>query len=118
MAILTASGISMPCPVSLKIGDEIIWSSNTGRGSNGTMTGDVVATKQDIEITWAFLRDSDLATIKRGMPRGFFNVSFRDAGSVASWKGYRDTITSEDIGDLGDGKGHCYRSVTTKVIQQ
>lgn len=118
MAILTASGIAMPCPTEIKIGDEIIWSSNTGRGTNGKMTGDVVATKQDIEITWSFLRDSELATIRKGMPSGFFSVSFNCAGSTASWTGYRDTITSEDIGSLGDGKGHCYRTVTTKVIQQ
>lgn len=118
MATLIASSLAMPEPTSFKASDEIIWSSNTGRGTDGKMKGDVIAKKQTIEVTWEFLRDSELAIIRRGMPAGFFTVKFRDAGESKSWTGYRDNISIEDMGDLGDGKGHCYRSVSTKIIQQ
>lgn len=115
MATITASGIALPEPSSFKLNDEIIWSSNTGRGTTGKMTGDVVAEKQTLEVTWEFLRESELATIRRGLPAGFFSMKVENN---KPWTGYRDSISVEDIGDLGDGKGHCYRSVSTKIIQQ
>ena len=37
MAILTANGVALPAPTVIKIDNEIIWSSNTGRKSNGIM---------------------------------------------------------------------------------
>lgn len=114
MATITASGIAMPEPTSFKVSDEIIWSSNTGRGTDGKMKGDVIAKKQTLEITWEFLRESELATIRKGMPAGFFSVKFNGG----SWTGYRDSLAIEDIGDLGDSLGHRYRSVSTKIIQQ
>jgi hypothetical protein len=118
MAILTCSGKTMPCPISIKSGDEIIWSSNTGRTSTGKMVGDVVAEKKDIEIVWAYLRDSDIKKIKAGMPVGFFKTTFYEAGEEITFTGYRGTITKNDIGNIGDGLGHCYDSVSVSIVQQ
>lgn len=47
MAILTANGVALPAPTVIKIDNEIIWSSNTGRTSSGAMAGDVVAEKKN-----------------------------------------------------------------------
>ena len=57
MAILTANGVALPAPTVIKIDNEIIWSSNTGRTSSGTMAGDVVAEKKTITIEWGVLRE-------------------------------------------------------------
>ncbi len=50
MAILTANGVALPAPTVIKIDNEIIWSSNTGRTSSGAMAGDVVAEKKTVTI--------------------------------------------------------------------
>ena len=43
--ILRCGSAVLPAPDTLSIGDEIIWSSSTGRTLSGYMTGDVVAEK-------------------------------------------------------------------------
>lgn len=49
------SGAELPAPVSMSIGDEIIWSENTGRTSSGCAVGTVIAEKQTVNITWGIL---------------------------------------------------------------
>ena len=44
--LLRAGGIDLPAPVSMSVGDEILWSSDTGRALDGTMLGDVIAEKE------------------------------------------------------------------------
>ena len=44
--ILRCDNQELPAPVSIKVDDEIIWSSSTGRALDGTMLGDVVAEKR------------------------------------------------------------------------
>ena len=46
--ILECDGQELPAPVSLKVDDEILWSSATGRTLDGTMLGDVVAEKKTL----------------------------------------------------------------------
>jgi len=118
MAILICSGIVLPAPTELKLGDEILWSSNTGRTMSGKMVGDVVAEKETIEISWAYIREAQLKTIRKALPAGFFTIIFENAGQTISWDGYRGTISLSDMGDLGDGLGHCYKSVSVKIVQQ
>ena len=48
--ILAVNGQALPAPDSIKVDDEIIWSSSTGRSLDGTMLGDVVAEKKNISI--------------------------------------------------------------------
>ena len=65
MAILTANGVALPAPTVIKIDNEIIWSSNTGRTSSGAMAGDVVAEKKTVTIEWGVLQESEMAKIRK-----------------------------------------------------
>lgn len=115
MAFLTAGGVEMPCPVSLKVNDEIIWSENTGRSSTGTMVGDVVTEKQDVEIAWGILTAAEAAKIKKYMVAGFFTVAFPTLG--ISFTGYRGTLSKELLGTLTDGVTY-YKSASVKLVEQ
>ena len=55
--ILQCDGQELPAPVSIKVDDEIIWSSSTGRALDGTMLGDVVAKKKTLSISWGVLQE-------------------------------------------------------------
>ena len=118
MAILTANGVALPAPVTIKVDDEIIWSSNTGRTSSGSMAGDVVAEKKTITIEWRILQESEMALIRNNLIAGFFPFKF-DGGNGAGFTitSYRGTISEEHIGLLGDGI-YWYKKATVKIIQQ
>ena len=62
--ILRCDGQELPAPVSIKVDDEIIWSSSTGRALDGTMLGDVVAEKKTLSINWGILKEYEMALIK------------------------------------------------------
>ncbi len=108
----------LPSPSTLKVDNEIIWSSNTGRTSTGKMVGDVIAEKTTVDITWECIRDADLKTIKTCLKAGFFDFYLPDCGELVKITVYRGTISAEDRGELGDGLGHWYKTVTCSVIQQ
>ena len=55
--ILRCDGQELPAPVSIKVDDEIIWSSSTGRALDGTMLGDVVTEKKTLSINWGILKE-------------------------------------------------------------
>lgn len=117
MAILTANGAALPAPTVIKIDNEIIWSSNTGRTSSGAMAGDVVAEKKTITIEWGVLQESEMAKIRKNLIAGFFPFSFNGGGANLSITSYRGTINEEHIGLLGDGI-YWYKKATVKIIQQ
>lgn len=117
MAILSVNGVALPAPVSIKVDDEIIWSSNTGRVSDGTMAGDVVTEKKTISIEWGILREDELAKIKNNLIAGFFPFTFHDDGIDVTVSSYRGTISKEQIGLLGDGI-FWYKKASVKIIQQ
>lgn len=112
------SKTQLPSPSVIKVDNEIIWSSTTGRTSTGKMVGDVIAEKDTVDITWQCIRDADLKTIKNCLKAGFFSFWFPDCGETVEITVYRGTISAEDRGDLGDGLGHWYKTVTCSVIQQ
>ena len=88
--ILWSGSITLPAPTQMKIDDEIIWSSNTGRSASGVMIGDVIAQKKNVSITWGILTETELALIKKVMIAGFFPISFRDDGidmTISSYRG-------------------------------
>ena len=62
--ILRCDNQELPAPVSIKVDDEIIWSSSTGRALDGTMLGDVVAEKKTLSINWGILKEDEMALIK------------------------------------------------------
>ena len=116
MAFLTAGGVEMPCPVEIKLNNEIIWSANTGRSSTGTMVGDVVAEKQTVEITWGILTGSQARRIKQYMVTGFFDIEI-NLDETISFTGYRSTLSLQFLGILSDGISY-YKSVTVSLIEQ
>lgn len=115
--VLKANGIQLPAPVKIVVNDEIIWSSDTGRSSDGTMLGDVIANKKNITIEWGVLKASEVKIISTNMKAGFFSFVFEDEGEQISITGYRATLSKEQIGKLGDGIFY-YRTVTTSFIQK
>lgn len=117
MAILTANGVALPAPTVIKIDNEIIWSSNTGRVSSGNMTGDVVAEKKTITIEWGVLQESEMTKIRKNLIAGFFPFVFNGGGVNLSITSYRGTISEDHIGLLGDGI-YWYKKATVKIIQK
>lgn len=117
MAILKAGTVELPCPVSLSVNDEIIWSSNTGRTTSGDMAGDIITEKKNLDIKWGILQESDVKIIKDNLKTGFFPLTFRDDGIELTIFTYRGTLNKEHIGYIGDGI-YYYRSVSVQIIQQ
>ena len=76
------SKTKLPSPTLLKVDNEIIWSSTTGRTSTGKMVGDVIAEKKTVDITWECLRDADLTVIRKTMKAGFFEFWLPDCGEL------------------------------------
>ncbi len=117
MDILKAGAVVLPAPVSLSSNNEIIWSSNTGRASDGTMIGDVVAEKRNLEISWGVLTETELALITKNLITGFFPISFRDDGMDITITSYRGTLKKEHLGRLSDGV-YYYKSASVQIVQQ
>lgn len=117
MAILTAGGVALPAPIKISTADEIIWSSNAGRSSDGTFIGDIIAEKKTLNIEWGILQESELLLIKNNLVSGFFPITFRDDGTEVTISTYRGTLSKEQIGYLGDGI-FWYRSASVSIIQQ
>lgn len=115
--ILEADGMELPAPVSIKVDDEILWSSSTGRALDGTMLGDVVAEKKTLSVTWGILTETELALIKSKLVAGFFPVTFHDDGADITITTYRGTLSKEQIGRLSDGIFY-YRSASVSIVQQ
>lgn len=118
MAILTANGVALPAPVSIKVDNEIIWSSNTGRVSDGTMTGDVVTQKKTLTIEWGVLQESEMNQIRKNLIAGYFPFVFNGGGNAGfTITSYRGTINEEHIGLLGDGI-YWYKKASVKIVQK
>ncbi|MDO5402985.1 MAG: hypothetical protein Q4F11_06055 [Eubacteriales bacterium] len=115
--ILQCGNTELPAPVSLKVDDEIIWSSATGRALDGTMLGDVVTEKKTLTIQWGIMPESDMLTIKTCLIAGFFPITFHDDGVDITISSYRSTLSKEVIGRLDDNI-YWYRSASTQIIQQ
>lgn len=109
--------MELPAPVSIKVDDEILWSSSTGRALDGTMLGDVVAEKKTLSVTWGILTETELALIKSKLVAGFFPVTFHDDGADITITTYRGTLSKEQIGRLSDGIFY-YRSASVSIVQQ
>ena len=115
--ILWSGDIVLPAPVTLSVSDEIIWSSSTGRSAAGTMIGDIVAEKKNLNIEWAFLTEEEVMQIKNVLVAGFFPFSFHDDGIDLTIESYRGTLSKEVLGNIGDGY-YWYKSVKVTVIQR
>lgn len=112
MSEITVNGVALASPVSISNSDEIIWSSGTGRSANGQMSGDVVANKKTIQISWGILTQDEYNAI-RNIPSGFFNAVVQGQ----SIRAYRSTISGSCLGTFSDGITY-YNDVSTSFIEQ
>ncbi len=79
--MLKFEGNTMPEPKSIEVGREKVWSSNTGRSDSGKMTGDVVAIKTTLKITWAVLSALQTQKIDKYLSKAFFQCTYMDPAS-------------------------------------
>lgn len=114
--VLRGKNGSLPSPTALTVGDEIIWTSDTGRTLSGLMVGDVVAEKKSISIKWEFLTESEFLKIRNSMVAGFFTFSFHDDGTELTITSYRSTLSKDYLGYYGGT--HYYRTVTVDITQR
>ena len=112
MSEITVNGVALASPVSISNSDGIIWSSGTGRSANGQMSGDVVANKKTIQISWGILTQDEYNAI-RNIPSGFFNAVVLGQ----SIRAYRSTISGSCLGTFSDGITY-YNDVSTSFIEQ
>lgn len=112
MAEIIVNGVALASPVSISNSDEIIWSSGTGRSANGQMSGDVIANKKTIQISWGILTQDEYNAI-RNIPSGFFNAVVQGQ----SIRAYRSTISGNCLGTFSDGITY-YNDVSTSFIEQ
>ena len=108
MTEITVNGVALASPTSISNSDEIIWSSGTGRSANGLMSGDVIANKKTIQISWGILAQDEYNAI-RNIPSGFVLGQ--------SIRAYRSTISGTCMGTFSDGITY-YNDVSTSFIEQ
>lgn len=72
----------------LTIDENIIWSANTGRVTNGEMEGDIITRKFKLIVTLAPLDDKEAAAFASAIRPAFFPVEFRNPNT-----GLTDTKT-------------------------
>ena len=114
--VIKANNVTLPSPVEITASNEIIWSSNTGRGPTGKMVGDVVAEKETFAITWGVLSGAEFNTIKNNLAAGFLPFSITIDGTTTTITQYRGTLTREFLGVFG-GVTY-YREAQVSIIQQ
>lgn len=114
--VIKVNNITLPSPVEITASDEIIWSSNTGRGPTGAMVGDVIAEKETFAITWGVLTQAEYNLIKNNLAAGFLPFTIIIDGSATTITQYRGTLTREFLGTFG-GVTY-YREAQVSVIQQ
>lgn len=108
-----ATGEELPAPVAITIGEEIIWSSKTGRTASGKMVGKAIAEKETVNITWGVLTKQEIRQIEEKMPKGFIKVYVMgDLMEV-----YRGTLNKEAIGKLSDGLFY-FKSASTDIVER
>lgn len=73
-------GVAMPEPKQggITITKEKIWSKNTGRATNGSMVGDVIAIKTKAQISWNVLSGEQVAVLDAALEPAFISVYFKD----------------------------------------
>lgn len=108
-----STGDELPSPVSMSVGEEIIWSENTGRVSSGKAMGTAIAEKQTVSIGWGILTKSEIEKIESKMPKGFIKLYV--FGKL--YEVYRGTLTKEALGYIGDGKFY-YRSASVDIVER
>ncbi len=117
MAItIKGGGVTLPSPVSITAGNEIIWSSNTGRSASGKMIGDVIAEKTTFAVNWGVLTRAELESIRTALVSGFLTFSLIEDGTATTVTAYRGTLSAVLLGSFG-GVTY-YKDATVSVIER
>lgn len=114
--IIKVNNIALPSPTQISSGEELIWSSSTGRADNGLMIGDIIAEKQTMSITWEYLTKAQKNLIKKNL-KGFFPIKIIFDDETVTLTSYRGTLTSEHLGYIGDGI-YYFKTVSVELIEQ
>lgn len=107
------TGVELPAPVSMSVGDEIIWSENAGRVTSGRMVGTVIAEKRTVAISWGVLTKAEVDRIESKIPKGFVKLYILGE----KYEVYRGALTKEVLGYIGDGIFY-YRSAATDIVER
>ena len=112
---------TLPSPTDIKISDELIWSSDTGRGqteNNITMQGSLLGEKKTISVTWGLLSKSEFNTIrtKTSPSGGWFSIKVYLDGSEFSGTVYRGNIEKEVAGVANNVV--YYRNVSIEFVEK
>ena len=80
---INGTSVAEPRKEGVTITDEPIWASNTGRGSDGKMVGDIVAWKTTVQVEWPPLSFSESQTIRNALRNAgaFFPIQYNDFSS-------------------------------------
>jgi len=109
MAEIIAGGTALPSPTGIQVDDEIIWSSDSGRDLSGLFSGDVIAQKKSVTVTWGVLTAAEVAQIQNSLTAGYLSVTIQDAaGAVTLSKVLLGTIAGTTY----------YKSVSCKIVQR
>lgn len=78
--MLQIDGVTMPEPKQggITFSEEKIWSKNTGRTTDGTMVGDIVAIKTKMKLSFAVLSGEQIALLDAAVSPAFIEVYFKD----------------------------------------
>lgn len=78
--MLKIDGVLMPEPKQngITFTKEKIWSKNTGRTTDGTMVGDIIAIKTKMKISWNVLSGEQVALLDEAVSPAFISVYFKD----------------------------------------
>lgn len=115
--IIKANNATLPSPTQISSGEELIWSSSTGRSDNGLMIGDIIAEKQTLSITWEYLTKAQKNIIKQNLKGGFFPIKMIFDDETVTLTSYRGTLTSEHLGYIGDGL-YYFKTVSAELTEQ
>lgn len=85
MALITIDGMAIPTPSNCSVGIQDL--SKAERNALGTMIIERIATKRKLELSWAYLSRTDLATILNAVSPVFFTVQYMDPQTNANKSG-------------------------------
>lgn len=118
--MLWINGVRMPDPQlnGITITKQKIWSSNTGRSSEGGMIGDVIARKLKLQITWPPLSDAEVMLIDQSIDPAFVSARFRNpaTGSFVEMNMYAGD-PSYPVYSYVDGV-KTYQGVSVDLVEQ
>lgn len=79
---------------SLQVSDEPIWSSNTGRTTDGVMRGDIVAWKKTLQTTFCPLTENEARSLGTITKKSNYKVEFIDpnTGSLEEITAYATPV--------------------------